>query len=110
MVNESAFDDNASQWEAWRKDKAGYKTWLGAKIGDKKTTVRSHGFRFRGQYDEEIKHDLDSGGVEITAGIPGENADRKKGEGEGMATVTTTKNASEGKEVLISGGEAAGRA
>jgi len=77
MVNESAFDDNASQWEAWRKDKAGYKTWLGAKIGDKKTTVRSHGFRFRGQYDEEIKHDLDSGGVEITAGIPGENADRK---------------------------------
>jgi len=40
MVNESAFDDNASQWEAWRKDKAGYKTWLGAKIGDKKTTVR----------------------------------------------------------------------
>jgi pyruvate ferredoxin oxidoreductase delta subunit len=77
MVNESVFNDNASQWEAWRKDKAGYKTWLTATIGDKKTTVRSHGFRFRGQYDEELKHDLESGGIEITAGIPGENADRK---------------------------------
>jgi pyruvate ferredoxin oxidoreductase delta subunit len=77
MVNESVFNDNGSQWEAWRKDKAGYKTWLTTTIGDKKTTVRSHGFRFRGQYDEEIKRDLDSGGVEITAGIPGENAERK---------------------------------
>jgi carbohydrate-selective porin OprB len=47
------------------------------KIGDKKTTVRSHGFRFRGQYEEEIKTELDSGGVEITAGIPGENAKHK---------------------------------
>src|SRR2546427_11956265 len=103
MVNESAFDDNASQWEAWRKDKAGYKTWLGAKIGDKKTTVRSHGFRFRGQYDEEIKHDLDSGGVEITAGVPGEKADRKTGEGEEMAAGTTTESADGDKEPLILG-------
>jgi hypothetical protein len=28
----------------WRKDKAAYKTWLTAKIADKKATVRSHGF------------------------------------------------------------------
>ena len=77
MVNESVFDSNASQWEAWRKDKDAYTAWLGPTISDKKTVVRSHGFRFRGQYDEELKADLDVGGVEITAGIPGENAKSK---------------------------------
>jgi pyruvate ferredoxin oxidoreductase delta subunit len=77
MVNEAAFSDNASQWEMWRQDKGAYKTWLGAKIADKVTTARSHGFRFRGQYDEELKSELDSGGVEISAGIPGENAAHK---------------------------------
>jgi pyruvate ferredoxin oxidoreductase delta subunit len=77
MVNESVFDDNASQWEMWRKDKTAYATWMGSKINDKHATVRSHGFRFRGQYDEELKTELDSGGVEITAGIPGENAAHK---------------------------------
>ncbi len=77
MVNESEFEDNASQWEMWREDKVGYKTWLGAKIGNKKATVRSHGFRFRGQYEQELKADLDAGGVAITAGIPGENAQHK---------------------------------
>src|SRR5262245_33663222 len=78
MVSEAAFDDNASQWEMWRKDKAKYTTWMTEKINDKKHVVRSHGFRFRGQYEEEIKKDLDLGGVEITAGIPGENAPAKK--------------------------------
>jgi pyruvate ferredoxin oxidoreductase delta subunit len=77
MVNESAFSDNASQWEMWRKDKAAYKAWLTEKITDKAAVVRSHGFRFRGQYEEELKQDLDVGGVEITAGIPGENAAHK---------------------------------
>jgi pyruvate ferredoxin oxidoreductase delta subunit len=77
MVNESLFDDNASQWDAWRKDKDKYRAWMSGKIGDKKATVRSHGFRFRGQYEEELKRELDTGGVEITAGIPGENASRK---------------------------------
>jgi hypothetical protein len=76
-VNEAVFEDNASQWEMWRRDKTAYKTWLGAKIADKPSTVRSHGFRFRGQYEEELKHDLDAGGTEITAGIPGENAAHK---------------------------------
>jgi hypothetical protein len=77
MVNESEFEDNASQWEMWRQDKGAYKTWLIAKIADKPSTARSHGFRFRGQYEEELKKDLDRGGVEITAGIPGENAQHK---------------------------------
>jgi pyruvate ferredoxin oxidoreductase delta subunit len=78
MVSEAAFDDNASQWDMWRKDKAKYTAWMTGKINDKKTVVRSHGFRFRGQYEEEIGKDLDMGGIEITAGIPGENADAKK--------------------------------
>jgi len=39
--------------------------------------VRSHGFRFRGQYEQELEKNLDGGGVEITAGIPGENAQHK---------------------------------
>jgi len=77
MVNEAAFDDNASQWEMWRKDKARYQAWMTEKINDKKHVVRSHGFRFRGQYDEEIKQELETGGIEITAGIPGENAGSK---------------------------------
>jgi pyruvate ferredoxin oxidoreductase delta subunit len=77
MVNESLFDDNASQWEMWRADKDGYRAWMAAKIGDRAATVRSHGFRFRGQYEEELRAELETGGVEITAGIPGENAQHK---------------------------------
>ena len=77
MVNESLFEDNASQWEMWRRDKAGYVTWMGTKIKDKNATARSHGFRFRGQYEQELTSELDSGGVEIAAGIPGENAAHK---------------------------------
>ena len=78
MVNEASFEDNASQWEMWRGDKATYTTWMTAKINDKQHVVRSHGFRFRGQYEQEIKQDLETGGIEITAGIPGENAESKK--------------------------------
>ena len=78
MVREDAFEDNASQWEMWRTDKATYKTWMTDKIHSKEHITRSHGFRFRGQYEEEIKKELESGGIEITAGIPGENADSKK--------------------------------
>jgi pyruvate ferredoxin oxidoreductase delta subunit len=77
MVNEATFEDNASQWELWRRDKDGYRTWLTEKITDRAAVVRSHGFRFRGQYEEEIRQELDSGGIEITTGIPGENAARK---------------------------------
>ena len=52
MVNEVAFADNSSQWEAWRKDKEGYQSWLKGKIADR--PQRSHGFRYRGQYQEQV--------------------------------------------------------
>jgi len=52
MVNESEFANNASQWEMWKKDKAVYKTWLQQKIAV--VPERSHGFRFRGQYEEQV--------------------------------------------------------
>jgi pyruvate ferredoxin oxidoreductase delta subunit len=52
MVNEVAFADNSSQWEMWRKDKDGYQGWLKGKIANK--PQRSHGFRYRGQYQEQI--------------------------------------------------------
>jgi pyruvate ferredoxin oxidoreductase delta subunit len=54
MVNESAFEDNASQFEMYEKDKDTYKTWLTGKIEDKVVTHRSHGFQYRGQYEEEL--------------------------------------------------------
>ena len=52
MVNEVAFGDNSSQWEMWRKDKGGYQGWLTGKIANK--PQRSHGFRYRGQYEEQV--------------------------------------------------------
>jgi len=57
MVNEAEFSDNASQWEAWRKDKDGYKTWLSEKIESR--PERSHGFRYRGQYEEQVPEMLE---------------------------------------------------
>lgn len=57
MVNETQFHDNASQWVAWRKDKTAYKGWVQQKIkghGD-----RSHGFRYLGQYEEQVPEMLD---------------------------------------------------
>jgi len=78
MVNEAAFDDNASQWEMWRKNKDAYRVWLEAKIKEKVYTGRSHGFRYRGQYEEELKlGELDLGGAPLADGIPGENAEKK---------------------------------
>ncbi len=78
MVNEAAFDDNASQWDMWRKDKGAYRSWLEAKITDKVHVARSHGFRYRGQYEEELASgELELGGAALASGIPGENADQK---------------------------------
>jgi len=57
MVNEVAFKDNSSQWEDWRKNKGTYQTWLKAKIADH--PVRSHGFRYRGQYEEQTPEMLE---------------------------------------------------
>jgi pyruvate ferredoxin oxidoreductase delta subunit len=78
MVNESAFENNASQWEMWRRDKDAYRVWLTEKIKDEVTTGRSHGFRYRGQYEDELERgELDMGGAALADGIPGENADQK---------------------------------
>jgi len=52
MVNETEFADNGSQWEMWKKDKKGYEAWLQSKIAGRRE--RSHGFRYRGQYEEQI--------------------------------------------------------
>jgi len=60
MVSEIAFRDNASQWESWRKDKDGYHKWLDEKIASR--SERSHGFRYRGQYQEQVPGALDAAG------------------------------------------------
>ena len=57
MVNEAEFQDNASQWKMWRADKEGYNTWLQEKI--KGRPERSHGFRYRGQYEEQVPEMLE---------------------------------------------------
>ena len=54
MVNEAEFNDNASQWEMWEKDKDGYKLWMTDLIQKQKAESRSHGFHHVGQYKEEI--------------------------------------------------------
>jgi pyruvate ferredoxin oxidoreductase delta subunit len=78
MVNEAVFEDNASQWEMWRQGKDAYRVWLGEKIRDKVHVARSHGFRYRGQYEEELgSGELEMGGRPLATGIPGENADAK---------------------------------
>jgi len=58
MVKETEFKDNSSQWEDWRKDKDGYKVWLEEKIKSH-PPERSHGFRYRGQYAEQIPEMLE---------------------------------------------------
>ena len=60
MVNEVAFCDNASQWEMWKKDKESYRKWLEQKIEHR--PERSHGFRYRGQYEEQIPAMIGNGG------------------------------------------------
>jgi pyruvate ferredoxin oxidoreductase delta subunit len=54
MVNEQAFTDNASQFAQYEKDPAAYQAWVAEQIKDKAITARSHGFRYRGQYEEEL--------------------------------------------------------
>jgi pyruvate ferredoxin oxidoreductase delta subunit len=57
MVNEVAFKDNSSQWEDWRENKETYKAWLKGKIANH--TDRTHGFRYRGQYEEQTPEMLE---------------------------------------------------
>src|SRR6184192_1325 len=52
MVNETNFSDNSSQWQAYRQDAEGYKANLASLIATR--PERSHGFRFRGQYEEQV--------------------------------------------------------
>ena len=57
MVNETEFKDNSSQWEDWRKDPKAYEVWLKDKI--KSHGDRSHGFRYLGQYEEQVPEMLE---------------------------------------------------
>jgi len=52
MVNEAEFQDSDSQWLRFKKDEAGYLKWLEKTI--QPTETRAHGFRYRGQYQEEV--------------------------------------------------------
>ena len=54
MVNESEFNDNSSQYEAWVADADGYKTWMTNLIDISKLEERTHGFHHVGGYQEEI--------------------------------------------------------
>ncbi len=56
MVNETEFRDNASQWETWRQDHEGYARWVSDKISVR--PERSHGFRFRGQYEQQAPGEI----------------------------------------------------
>lgn len=58
MVNESEFHNNESQWVQFRKDKGAYLAWL--KNTAKPVADRSHGFRYRGQYKEQIPAALET--------------------------------------------------
>jgi pyruvate ferredoxin oxidoreductase delta subunit len=58
MVNETEFSDNSSQWEMWKKDKQVYGKWLKEKIAGH--TERTHGFRYRGQYEEQVPEMLET--------------------------------------------------
>jgi len=64
MVNEAAFADNKSQWEMYKQDKQGYQAWVAEKIAHR--PERSHGFRYRGQYQQQV----------AKAGTAGEGAEK----------------------------------
>jgi len=60
MVNESEFHDNHSQWAEFKKDKDAYLKWLGTTIQKAEPMEkRSHGFRYRGQYQEQVPEALE---------------------------------------------------
>jgi len=59
MVNEAEFHDNASQWEAWRHDPDGYLKLVAETIA-RRPADRSHGFRFRGQYQPQAAAEIEA--------------------------------------------------
>ncbi|HKM89944.1 MAG TPA: 4Fe-4S dicluster-binding protein [Candidatus Acidoferrales bacterium] len=58
MINEVHFTDNSSQWLAFKKDKCTYLEWLQATIAEP-AKERTHGFRYRGQYQEQVPQALE---------------------------------------------------
>jgi len=61
MVSESQFHDNKSQWEAFKKDQDAYLKWLEKTIKEAEPEAkRSHGFRYRGQYKEQVPEALEA--------------------------------------------------
>ncbi len=61
MVNEAQFHDNKSQWEAFKKDQDAYLKWLEKTIKEAEPEEkRSHGFRYRGQYKEQVPEALEA--------------------------------------------------
>ncbi len=60
MVNESEFHGNDSQWTAFKKDKDAYLSWLETTIAKASPIEkRSHGFRYRCQYQEQVPEALE---------------------------------------------------
>jgi pyruvate ferredoxin oxidoreductase delta subunit len=60
MVNESEFHDNDSQWVRFKKEKDAYLKWLETTIQKAEPIEkRSHGFRYRGQYQEQVPATLE---------------------------------------------------
>jgi hypothetical protein len=47
----------------WKKDKTAYKTWLQEKIQHR--PERSHGFRYKGQYQEQIATMVADGQLDV---------------------------------------------
>jgi pyruvate ferredoxin oxidoreductase delta subunit len=58
MVNETAFSDNQSQWQSWKQDKPAYAAWVEEHV--QHVPERSHGFRYLGQYEEQVPQELQS--------------------------------------------------
>jgi pyruvate ferredoxin oxidoreductase delta subunit len=55
MVNEAEFHDSDRQWLSYKKDSAAYLQWLDKTIKKAEPLAeRSQGFRYRGQYKEQI--------------------------------------------------------
>jgi pyruvate ferredoxin oxidoreductase delta subunit len=55
MVSESEFHDNDRQWVSFRKDRDAYLKWLEKTIQTAEPIEkRSQGFRYRGQYQEQV--------------------------------------------------------
>jgi len=60
MVAESAFHDKDSQWTQYRKDRDAYLKWLEQTIKTAEPMEqRSQGFRYRGQYQEQVPQALE---------------------------------------------------